>query len=85
MVSNLLRVGDVRHVGTTCNKFDEVVNLVTRCWNKQCERILTALTVAYTVSALPFTTKLQVKPGRTGSVAGWVTICAESQTWDSRE
>ena len=41
--------------------------------------------VAYPVSALPFTTKLQVKPGRTGSVAGWVTICAESQTCDSRE
>ena len=37
------------------------------------------------VSALPFTTKLQVKPGRMGSVAGWVTICADSQTWDSCE
>ena len=37
--------------------------------------------VAYAVNALPFTTKskLQVKPGWTGSVAGWVTICAESQ------
>ena len=42
--------------------------------------------VTYAVSALPFTTKLQVKPGRTGSVAGWVTIWVQprvdSQTWD---
>ena len=29
--------------------------------------------VADAVSALPFTTEFQVKPGQTGSVAGWVT------------
>ena len=42
--------------------------------------------VAYVVSALPFTTEFQVKPGRTGSVAGWVNIWVQprvdSQTWD---
>ena len=49
--SNLLRAGDIRLVATTCNKSDEVVNLVTEdannlsqiCQttvNKQCERIL---------------------------------------------
>ena len=42
--------------------------------------------VAYAVSALPFTTDGQVKPGRTGSVAGWVNIWVQhrvdSQTWD---
>ena len=35
---------------------------------------------------VPFTTKLQVKPGWTGSVAGWVNIWVQSrvnsQTWD---
>ena len=36
--------------------------------------------VPYAVIEFPFTTKLQVKPGRTGSVAGWVTIYADSQT-----
>ena len=45
--------------------------------------------VAYADSASPFTTKLQVKPGRTGSVTGlvtfWVQPRAESHTWDSRE
>ena len=30
---------------------------------------------ACAINALPFTTKLQVKPGRTGLVAGWVNIC----------
>ena len=42
--------------------------------------------MAYAVSALPFTTEFQVKPGWTGSVAGWVTIWVQprvdSQTWD---
>ena len=35
--------------------------------------------MAYAASGLSVTAKLQVKPGRTGSVAGWVTICVESQ------
>ena len=39
----------------------------------------------YAVSALLFTTQLQVKPGQTGSVAGLVTICSEFQTWHSCE
>ena len=29
--NNLLRAGDIRLLGTTCNKSNEVVNLVTRC------------------------------------------------------
>ena len=45
--------------------------------------ILLGARVAYAVSALPFTTNHQVKPGRTGSVAGCVTIFAESHTWNS--
>ena len=36
--------------------------------------------MVYAVSALPsISTKFQVKPDQTGSVAGWVTICAEFQ------
>ena len=41
--------------------------------------------VAYAVSTFPFIIEFQVKPGRIGSVAGWVTIWVEprvdSQTW----
>ena len=41
--------------------------------------------VVYAVSTFPFITEFQVKPGRMGSVAGWVTIRVEprvdSQTW----
>ena len=30
--SNVLHAGDIRLVGTTCNKFEEVVNLVATCY-----------------------------------------------------
>ena len=65
-LSNLLHAGDIRLVGTTCSKFDEVVKLVTRCsqvttcsrfvklcQQKQCERILICVRIGcQIVSAL---------------------------------